>query len=180
VAGGSWAWVVGGLPGALVWLTFPLWVLLWPKTRRGELTDSPGCTQTRQAASTPGGPLCFASQSCSCRSACDACRRPAFGSACRRRSRGMRSGKRSPCGVLGFAGTSVAYRASAGLPHSFAANPILSRAIVRTSSTSRGRYSGSNHVQRDRGCDGPAQPRAIPAAAGQPGPARSTDPLGRT
>jgi hypothetical protein len=25
---GSWAWVVGGLPGALVWLTFPLWVLL--------------------------------------------------------------------------------------------------------------------------------------------------------
>jgi hypothetical protein len=25
---GSWAWVVGGLPGALVWLAFPLWVLL--------------------------------------------------------------------------------------------------------------------------------------------------------
>jgi hypothetical protein len=25
---GSWAWVVGGLPGALAWLTFPLWVLL--------------------------------------------------------------------------------------------------------------------------------------------------------
>ena len=25
---GSWAWVVGGLPGALVWLSFPLWVLL--------------------------------------------------------------------------------------------------------------------------------------------------------
>jgi hypothetical protein len=23
-----WAWVVGGLPGALVWLAFPLWVLL--------------------------------------------------------------------------------------------------------------------------------------------------------
>jgi hypothetical protein len=25
---GSWAWVVSGLPGALVWLAFPLWVLL--------------------------------------------------------------------------------------------------------------------------------------------------------
>jgi hypothetical protein len=25
---GSWAWVVGGLPGALAWLAFPLWVLL--------------------------------------------------------------------------------------------------------------------------------------------------------
>jgi hypothetical protein len=25
---GSWAWVVGALPGALVWLAFPLWVLL--------------------------------------------------------------------------------------------------------------------------------------------------------
>ena len=25
---GSWAWVAGGLPGALAWLTFPLWVLL--------------------------------------------------------------------------------------------------------------------------------------------------------
>jgi hypothetical protein len=25
---GSWAWVVGGLPGALGWLAFPLWVLL--------------------------------------------------------------------------------------------------------------------------------------------------------
>ena len=27
-AGGSWAWVAGGLPGALAWLAFPLWVLL--------------------------------------------------------------------------------------------------------------------------------------------------------
>jgi hypothetical protein len=25
---GSWAWVAGGLPGALVWLAFPFWVLL--------------------------------------------------------------------------------------------------------------------------------------------------------
>jgi hypothetical protein len=25
---GSWAWVVGGLPGAVVWLAFPFWVLL--------------------------------------------------------------------------------------------------------------------------------------------------------
>ena len=25
---GSWAWVLGGLPGALAWLAFPLWVLL--------------------------------------------------------------------------------------------------------------------------------------------------------
>ena len=25
---GSWAWIVGGLPGAVGWLAFPLWVLL--------------------------------------------------------------------------------------------------------------------------------------------------------
>jgi hypothetical protein len=25
---GSWAWALGGLPGALAWLAFPLWVLL--------------------------------------------------------------------------------------------------------------------------------------------------------
>ncbi len=71
MAGGSWAWVVGGLPGALVWLTFPLWVLL--ATRRGELTDSPGCAQTSQ--------------------------RPAFGSACHRRSRGNAFRQAVPIGA---------------------------------------------------------------------------------
>ena len=71
MTGGSWAWVVGGLSGALVWLTFPLWVLL--ATRRGELTDSPGCAQTSQ--------------------------RPAFGSACHRRSRGNAFRQAVPIGA---------------------------------------------------------------------------------